>query len=184
MKDLFVFDRFKTLDAAETVANQLVDLGVPRLAIILGAERDLSDETRTDFKVVNGSELADADDKEETSLWDRIVGMFQSEEDANEAAIDFDGYRSALALGEVLLLVEEEFRLMIDKTVEVATVDEPQIPTDSDNRIERGGSFASEDLNYHSPDGLDVPLKEINNENSLSKDPINLDRDFEKDPHR
>lgn len=183
MKDLFVFDSFKTLTEAEMVANQLVDLGVPRLAIILGAERDLRGETETDFKVVNRSDLAEADDKE-TSLWDRIVGIFQSEEEANEAAIDFDGYRSALALGEVLLLVEEEFRLMIDNTVEGETVDEPQIPTEADNRIERGGSFASEDLNYHAPEGLDVPLKEINNDDSLSKDPINLDRDFEKDPHR
>lgn len=164
MKELFVFKSFKTVADAQAAANHLVDLGVPRQAITLGAERDISSDTTSDFNVVNGSDLANADDKETTSLWDRIVGIFQSEEAASEAEIDFDGYRSALALGDILILVEEEFHLMIDNTVEVRSAQDSQIPTEANERLEHGGSFASEDLDNHAPNDLAAPLKEIGND--------------------
>lgn len=183
MKDLFVYDSFKTVQAAEDVADHLVELGVPRQAIIIGAERDLRREVGTSYKVVNGIDLRDLDHTEETSLWDRIVGIFQSEEDAaHEQTIDFDGYRSALALGDVLIFVEEEFRLMIDKTVTVDEVSEPSIPTEADNRIERGGSFASEDLSYHAPDDLAAPLDEMSSQDPLINKPKDLDETIDQYP--
>ena len=152
MKDLFVFDSFKTMATAELAANKLVEIGVPRQAIMLGAENDVSSDT--DFQLLTGSDLAEANDKDETNIWDRIVGIFQSEDDGSEAAIAYEGYRSALALGDILLLVEEEFRLMIDNTVEVKHANTSQLPTEADARLDKGGSFASEDLPYHDPNDL------------------------------
>lgn len=189
MNDLFVYGGFKTVLAAEKTAHQLVDAGVPRQAIALGAERDLSSETETDFNLVNGRDLKTADVQDDVSLWDRIVGMFQTDDETNEAAIDYDGYRSALALGDILLLVEEDYRHVIEQTVDPDTMikspeDSQNLPTEADSRLAQGGSFASEDLSFHAPDELAIPQTELTEGDPLVDDTVNLDRDFEKDPHR
>lgn len=189
MNDLFVYDSFKTVLAAETTAKQLVDAGVPRQAIALGAERDLSSETDADFSLVNAHDLKTPDVQDDDSLWDRIVGIFQTDDETNEAAIDYDGYRSAIALGDILLLVEEDYRHVIEQTVDPDTMikspeDSQNLPTEADRRLAQGGSFASEDLNFQSPEELAIPQTEIIDDDPLVDDTVNLDRDFEKDPRR
>ena len=182
MKDLFAVNSFKTIADAETFANHLVKIGVPRLAITLGAERDLHQEKRTSpFNLIDGSHLTDANNKEDTKLLDRIVGIFQSEDAKSDTEVEYDGFRSALALGEILILVEKEYRLMIEQTLEqkatAALAPQTQIPSDADDRIQRGGSFASEDLAYQPADELAAPLKASRKQNSLGPD-------VDKDPHR
>lgn len=168
MNDLFVYDRYKTVSEAEVAAEQLLALGVPRQVIALGAERDLSHETAQDFALLKREDFQEADEHSASGLWDRIMNFFQSEDESSTDAADIEvaGYRSALALGDVLLLVEEEYRGIIEHTIATDELDggDKGIPTEADERISQGRSFSSEELNFHQPTDIEIPHDEWSNE--------------------